>query len=364
MEPCGAPETLSIEQALAKQNNAIDAVTDVEQVVLLDSFGRVIAESIIAPINVPRFDNSMMDGFALKAADSQQPLKIVSQVPAGHSFCHTLSRTAKPLKFSTGAPLPNGADAAVIMQEETSTENTLLICNTKVKVGQCIRKAGEDIEMGTILVTKGTVITAAHLSLLASVGVTSVNVFRKLKVAILATGDELVEPATPLTSGKFTKVIKPASIAMLQKLPVEILDFGIVKDDLEEIRQAFRQASQTCDWIISSGGVSVGDADFVKQILREQGNRKLLKVAIKPGRPYAFGRVGDAWFSGLPGNPVSSFITFMQSRFTITAETLWCKNIQHHKSTKQYWIFLSRAAQGELSFKEQSCGIHQTASYG
>jgi molybdopterin molybdotransferase len=301
---------MPIEQALRKQNELIKAISDVDQVDLADAFKRIIAEDVTAPLNVPGANNSAMDGFALKAEDSAQPLKIVAQVLAGHPFSGQI-QNGEAVRIMTGAPVPAGANA-VIMQEETRIEEDTLFCKADVREGQCIRKAGEDIQEGSIVLPKGTLITAAHLSLLASIGVAKVKVFRKLKIAVLATGDELVIPGNPLSPGEIYESNRTGLIAMLQKLPVEVVDFGIVKDNLEETRNAFQQASRECDWVISSGGVSVGDADFVKQVLGELGEINFWKVAIKPGKPYAFGKLGNAWFSGLPGNPVSCFITFMQ----------------------------------------------------
>ena len=237
-------------------------------------------------------------------------MKIVAQVLAGHPFSGQI-QNGEAVRIMTGAPVPAGANA-VIMQEETRIEEDTLFCTADVREGQCIRKAGEDIQEGSIVLSKGTLITAAHLSLLASIGVAKVKVFRKLKIAVLATGDELVIPGNPLSPGEIYESNRTGLIAMLKKLPVEVVDFGIVKDNLEETRNAFQQASRECDWVISSGGVSVGDADFVKQVLSELGEINFWKVAIKPGKPYAFGKLGNAWFSGLPGNPVSCFITFMQ----------------------------------------------------
>lgn len=310
MSHCETPGLMPIEQALAQQNERVHPITETEDVALAQAYGRIIAQDITASINVPGIDNSAMDGFALKAHESNKPLSIVAQVFAGHPYKKTLQE-GETVRIMTGAPVPEGADA-VIMQEDTVVNDGVLTCKAEVDKGQCIRKAGEDIRSGSVVVARGTRLTAAHLSLLASIGIANVSTFRKLKIAVIATGDELVLPGNQINDGEIYESNRTGLMAMLQKLPVEIIDLGIVKDDLEATRSAFQNASKQCDWIISSGGVSVGDADFVKQVLDEIGEVSFWKVAIKPGKPYAFGRLGTACFSGLPGNPVSSFVTFAQ----------------------------------------------------
>lgn len=325
MSHCDFPGLMPIKHALELQNDIINVITDTTQVPLDKAANRILAQDVVATMQVPGEDNSAMDGYAIKTADSKAPIKIIGEALAGHPFSGEL-QTGQGIRIMTGAPVPIGADA-VIMQEQTQVTDSTLICQADVKVGQSIRRAGEDIGHGSIIVKQGEQLSAAHLSLLASVGISEVEVYRKLKVAVMATGDELVLPgAGPLQPGQIFESNRAGLIAMLRKLPVDIVDFGIVPDDLDATRQAFLQASRDCDWVISSGGVSVGDADYVKQVLDEVGNIDFWKVAIKPGKPYAFGTLGQAYFSGLPGNPVSSFVTFLQlvlPSLTILSGATW-----------------------------------------
>lgn len=310
MSHCDFPGLMPIEDALAQQNAHITPLSEIQRVSLTEASNRVLARDIIAPLQVPGADNSAMDGYALRAKDCNLPLDIVGEALAGHPYTGQL-KPGQAIRIMTGAPVPAGADS-VIMQEQTKVTATELVCNAPVRQGQCVRKAGEDIERGSTIVKQGECLNAAHLSLLASVGIAEVEVIRKVKVALLATGDELVLPGQSLTGGQIFESNRSGLKAMLQKLPVDIVDFGIVPDDLEATRATFVKASAECDWVISSGGVSVGDADFVKQVLDELGKIDFWKVAIKPGKPYAFGSLGNSYFSGLPGNPVSSFVTFLQ----------------------------------------------------
>jgi molybdopterin molybdotransferase len=198
------------------------------------------------------------------------------------------------------------------MQENTEiVGNEIEFKQIPIK-GNSVRKAGEDIQQGQIVVTQGTLLKAAHLALIASVGVAKVTVTRKLKVALIATGDELTEPHQALEPGAIFESNRFALKALLKDFPVEVIDLGIVKDNKPSLRSAFAKADHNCDLVISCGGVSVGDADYVKDILTELGNINFWKVAIKPGKPFAFGRLKKSWFCGLPGNPVSSFVTFEQ----------------------------------------------------
>lgn len=310
MSHCETPGLLPIEQALQQQNAQLSPITETESIAIAEAHGRIIAEDIRARINVPGADNSAMDGYAIKAYESHKPLKIVGQALAGHPYEKTLQE-GQAVRIMTGAAVPKGADS-VIMQESTMQNDGVLTCTKNVTHGQCIRKAGEDIKANSIVVSNRVKLTAAHLSLLASIGVPKVTVFRKLKVALIATGDELILPGNELKDGEIYESNRTGLMAMLSKLPVDVIDFGIIKDSLVATRNIFLKANEQCDWIISSGGVSVGDADFVKQVLDELGEVNFWRVAIKPGKPYAFGQLGKAWFSGLPGNPVSSFVTFMQ----------------------------------------------------
>jgi molybdopterin molybdotransferase len=211
----------------------------------------------------------------------------------------------------TGAVIPQGADS-VVMQENTETKDGLVIFKQIPKPGNSVRKAGEDIQQGNVVVTKGTKLTPAYLALIASVGISEISVIRNIKVGLIATGDELTLPGQPLTDGGIYESNRYALSALLKTFPVVLFDFGIVKDDKNDLKATFEQAGSHCDLILSCGGVSVGDADYVKEILDDLGSINFWKVAIKPGKPFAFGQLGNACFCGLPGNPVSSYVTFEQ----------------------------------------------------
>ena len=310
MSMCDSPGLLAVEKALAQQLAQISPLQDIEVVDLKDAAGRVLAEDVESELNVPPHDNSAMDGYALRSSDAANPLQIVGQSLAGHAFDGQISEN-QAIRIMTGSPLPEGADT-VIMQEQADVMGNVVLCQKIPKQGDNIRRKGEDIQQGAVVVSKGTKLAAPHLSLLASIGQSAVTVYRKIKVAVMATGDELVVPGEELKSGQIYESNRIAIISILEKLGCNVVDSGIIPDELNATRNAFASASVNCDWVITSGGVSVGDADFVKPVLEELGQINFWKVAIKPGKPYAFGKLGNAFFSGLPGNPVSSLVTLIQ----------------------------------------------------
>jgi molybdopterin molybdotransferase len=213
------------------------------------------------------------------------------------------------IRIMTGAVIPIGADS-VVMQENTEIRDNSVVFKQIPELGNSIRKAGEDIQQGQVVVNKGTKLTPAYLALIASVGIAEISVTRLIKVGLITTGDELTPPGQPLSEGAIYESNRYALSALLNTLPVVLFDFGIVKDDKVDLKAVFEQAGSHCDLVLSCGGVSVGDADYVKEILDEIGTINFWKVAIKPGKPFAFGQLGNAIFCGLPGNPVSSYVTF------------------------------------------------------
>lgn len=323
MTSCNAPGLRPVEDAIQSQLNLVQPITETEQLDITQALNRIVATDIHSPINVPPIENSSMDGYALAFSDVQtlqnntQALEFecIGESLAGHPFQGELGAN-QCVRIMTGAVVPKGANT-VIMQENTrrleNNKHTHILLTTPPKAeGQSVRRIGEDIEQGTVVIPQGTRLNAAHLSMLASIGVATVPVYRKIRVAVLATGDELTPPGTPLPPGAIYECNRVGLIAMLSKLNVDVLDLGIIADTPSAIRAAFERATESCDWVLSSGGVSVGDADYVKVVLDELGKIDFWKVAIKPGKPYAFGQLGDTFFSGLPGNPVSSFVTFHQ----------------------------------------------------
>ena len=285
-----------------------------EKVTLLAALDRVTAEPVISPINVPSFNNSAMDGYAVRLSDINQSklLPLATTIFAGDDISNLNWPIGTCLRIMTGAPVPDEAEA-VVMQEQTESTAAGIKFPYEIKSGSNIRYIGEDSKQGSVVVDKGTRLTIARLSNLATLGIAELTVFSKLKVAIFSTGDELSDIGNPLTnnsaiydSNRFTLKL------LLTQLNCQIIDLGIIADDPNLIKQSLETASKLADLVITSGGVSVGDADYTKTALAELGEINFWKIAIKPGKPFAFGKIGDALFCGLPGNPVSTLVTFYQ----------------------------------------------------
>lgn len=310
MDFCDVPGLLPVETALAYMQSLLEPVTETEQVDLMSAKNRVLSAPLISSVNVPPADNSAMDGYALKALDLNQgtALQLVGTSLAGQPFTGTLT-SGQCVRIMTGAVIPGGADC-VVMQEKTRPQGQDIFFDCTSTSGENIRYTGEDILRGSEVIPAGTQLTAAHLSLIASIGIDSCQVTRKIKVALLATGNELTSPGQSLKPGGIYESNRYALKALLENAGADVLDLGIVEDTPAAIKKALEKANQTCDLVLTSGGVSVGDADFVKQVLEEIGEINFWKVAIKPGKPFAFGKLSKAWFCGLPGNPVSSYVTF------------------------------------------------------
>lgn len=285
-----------------------------QKVSLFDALDRITAIPIISPINVPGFDNSAMDGYAVRLSDIQQTktLPLASAIFAGDDISNLQWPEGTCLRIMTGAPVPIEADA-VVMQEHTEQSDLGIRFLKEIKAGDNIRRCGEDVKKDSITVATGTKLTLPTLSTLATLGISEVTVFNKLKVAIFSTGNELTPIGMPLSgngtiydSNRFTLKL------LLTKLNCEIIDLGIIPDDPTQIKQALVTASNQANLVITSGGVSVGDADYTKTALEDSGQINFWKIAMKPGKPFAFGQIGHALFCGLPGNPVSTLVTFYQ----------------------------------------------------
>ncbi len=301
---------ISLEDALATMLAQIVPVAETETLSLVTAPGRITATAVISPIDVPPFANSAMDGYAVRLVDIQEgkPLNIAGKAFAGAPFTGEWPG-GSAIRIMTGAPVPDGCDA-VVMQEETEKVGEAVFIRADVVKGQNIRLAGEDIVAGASVLVPGVRLGAAELPLLASLGVAKVEVKRKLRVAVFSTGDELQPVGQPLAAGQIYDTNRFAVQLMLNKLGCEVIDLGIIPDDRAALRAAFMQADEQADVVISSGGVSVGEADYTKAMLEELGEISFWKLAIKPGKPFAFGRLQNSWFCGLPGNPVSAALTF------------------------------------------------------
>jgi molybdopterin molybdotransferase len=312
---CSEPRLLPLEDALARMLDAVTPLADTESVALALSLDRILAEPVAAAIDVPAQDNSAMDGYALRAQDAGQPLRLIGTALAGHAFAGTVT-AGTCVRIMTGAPVPAGADC-VVMQENTQASGEQIEIRQLPRAGENIRRRGEDIARGRIVLAAGHRLGPVDIGLIASLGIAHLRVWRRVRVAILSTGDELAAPGQPLAEGQIYDSNRHAIAAMLQRMGADIIDLGVIRDDPAAIGTALQRAACDADAVISSGGVSVGDADYVKDTLARLGSVGFWKVAIKPGKPFAFGKLGNgrgghAWFFGLPGNPVSSVVTLHQ----------------------------------------------------
>ncbi|HJV73734.1 MAG TPA: gephyrin-like molybdotransferase Glp [Noviherbaspirillum sp.] len=312
------PNALSVASAQRIIRDSVTPIQTVEKVALRSALGRVLAQDIVSPINVPQHDNSAMDGYALRSADlnATQPvtLQIAGTALAGTGFSGTVG-AGQCVRIMTGAVMPAGCDT-VVPQEltENALETSVTLLPGVVRAGDNRRLKGEDLEAGKPALLKGKILRPADLGLLASLGVAEVPVQRRLRVAFFSTGDELRSIGEPLDEGCVYDSNRYTLHGMLTRLGCDIIDMGVVKDDPAALEAAFRTACENADAVITSGGVSVGEADYTKQMLAKLGDTAYWKINMRPGRPMAFGRLTSngrsAWLFGLPGNPVAVMVTF------------------------------------------------------
>ena len=303
---------MPLDTALTQMLTRITPLNATDTVPLLQAFSRVTAHDLVSPLNVPGFDNSAMDGYAVRLADLTEgaALPVAGKAFAGQPF-DGVWPAGTCIRIMTGAPVPEGCEA-VVMQEQTEQTDNGVRFTVEVRSGQNIRRRGEDISAGAVVFPAGTRLTTAELPVIASLGIAEVPVIRKVRVALFSTGDELQLPGQPLGDGQIYDTNRLAVHLMLEQLGCEVINLGIIRDDPHALRAAFIEADSQADVVISSGGVSVGEADYTKTILEELGEIAFWKLAIKPGKPFAFGKLSNSWFCGLPGNPVSATLTFYQ----------------------------------------------------
>jgi len=390
------PPMLTAQQALDHLLSHAKPVSETETLAMQSALGRVLAQSVNSLVDVPPLDNTSMDGYAVRTADTHTPgqtLTIAQRIPAGSMGTQIEPGTAA--RIFTGAPVPPGADA-VVMQEDCSTPEGAshqVQVNIAPTSGQWIRRRGEDLTAGKTALTAGTFLRPQELGVAASAGLTHLNVKRKVRVAAFFTGDELSLPGEPLKPGGIYNSNRDTLLACIKSLGCDATDFGIVPDSLDATKETLRKASKDHDLIITSGGVSVGEEDHIKPAVSAEGRLDLWQIAIKPGKPLAFGAVrksdssksnavgtetaAETWFIGLPGNPVSSFVTFLlfvrpfilnlQGRdaglpqsYPMRADFDWLKADRRNE-----FLRVKINAQGGLDlFSNQSSGVLTSASWG
>ena len=308
------PALLTVDKALQRIKQSITPLAQSEQIPLPKLLDRVLAEDVRSPINVPPYTNSAMDGYAIAGASlpdkNEKSFKLSGTVFAGKpldkpvpdNFC---------ARIMTGGKMPEGTDT-VIMQEHVQVNGDDILIGSNHTQGQNVRHAGEDVTQNEVVLRAGKRMTPADIGLLASLGIEQATVRPQLKVAFFSTGDELAPLGTPLKPGQIYDSNRYTLHAMLSHFGAQILDYGVIKDNRQEVEQAFSAAAAKADVLITTGGVSVGEADFVTETLNKLGQVNFWKIAMKPGRPLAYGKINDCYFFGLPGNPVSTMVTFYQ----------------------------------------------------
>lgn len=307
------PNSMPVEQARQLIRQFLAPVKEQQTIPLREAWKRTLAADVRSPMNVPPHNYSAMDGYAVGHADlANAPcrLKLIGSAFAGRPFAGHVA-AGECVRIMTGALIPLGCDS-VIMQEHIKVDGDMIEVGAGHRRGQNIRLTGEDIKKDSIVLQRGKLIGPAEMGLLASLGFSEVNVYRKLKIAIFSTGDELRQPGTSLGEGQIYDSNRYSLIGLLSDLGAEIIDLGNIRDDKDSIRATLQQAAAQADVIITSGGVSVGEADFIKDLLAEMGEVVFWKLAMKPGRPLAYGKIGSCHFFGLPGNPVAVMVTFLQ----------------------------------------------------
>ena len=312
------PELLPVAEALRRIDAQTESIAETERVGLRDALGRIAAEPVVSPMNVPGHRNSAMDGFALSGADlpsqGTRRLRVLGTAWAGRPFAGDVPAGCA-VRIMTGAVMPAGTDTVVMMEqvEEHAADGVgAVVIGAGQRHGQNVREAGEDIAVGARVLAAGARIGPAELGLLGSLGIAEVEVRRRLRVAFFSTGDELRSIGEPVAPGEVYDSNRYTLYGMLSRLGVEMIDMGVVRDEPDAINDAFLEAARRGDAVISTGGASTGEADYIGETLSRLGEVRFWRIAIRPGRPIAFGRVGDAVFFGLPGNPVAVMVTFYQ----------------------------------------------------
>ena len=306
-----SPAGLSVPQGQQKILETISNVSLTEKVAINQAYGRVLASDIVSPINVPQHTNSAMDGYAIRGDDlDRESYTIVAEVMAGHSFDEEL-QTGQAVKIMTGAPTPLSADTVVMREQAIEKDGLVSFPEAKISHGQNVRMAGEDLSIGQPVFTAGTRIEAPEMGMMASLGFGECSVRRQVKVGIFSTGDEVQDPGNAQQPNSIYDSNRYTIMGMLQKLGCEIVDYGIIEDDEQKMVAVLHSASLETDMVLTSGGVSVGDADYIKLALDKLGEINFWRINMRPGRPLAYGKIENKPFFGLPGNPVAVMVSFI-----------------------------------------------------
>ncbi|KJF80955.1 bifunctional molybdopterin-guanine dinucleotide biosynthesis adaptor protein MobB/molybdopterin molybdotransferase MoeA [Photobacterium angustum] len=305
---------LSVTQGREKILEQIKPLHNSESVNLHQALGQIVAHDILSPVNVPQHTNSAMDGYAISGDDiERESYHVVGQVLAGHSYDKPLEH-GEAVRIMTGAPVPQGADTVIMREQAAQKGDTVTFDKTmgNIKAGQNVRQAGEDLALGQIAVASGTTITAPELGMVASLGIDKITINKPIRVAIFSTGDEVQQPGETQKQNCIYDSNRYTLYALLTNLGCEVIDLGIIDDNEASLEKTLTQASTKADLILSSGGVSVGDADYIKTVLNKLGKINFWRINMRPGRPLAFGTIGNVPFFGLPGNPVAVMVAFLQ----------------------------------------------------
>ncbi|MDK9774391.1 bifunctional molybdopterin-guanine dinucleotide biosynthesis adaptor protein MobB/molybdopterin molybdotransferase MoeA [Vibrio sp. B181a] len=306
-----SPAFLSVVQGQEKILSLVNTVAETEACKIEDAYGRVLADHVVSPVNVPQYTNSAMDGYAIRGDDVERSsYQVVAEVMAGHAYDQPLE-VGQAVKIMTGAPTPINGDTVVMREQASQDGDTVTFNGASIKTGQNVRQAGEDLAIGSDVFTAGTRLASPEMGMIASLGFGEANVFRKLKVAVFSTGDEVQAPGTEQKANSIYDSNRFTIMGMLEKLGCEILDFGILEDNEQLMIEALENASAQADVVMTSGGVSVGDADYIKLALDKLGQIDFWRINMRPGRPLAFGQINNKPFFGLPGNPVAVMVSFI-----------------------------------------------------
>lgn len=352
--PQGKKPMLPFQQALSQLLEAVSCKQKVQQQPLQQALGWVLAEDIVSPLQIPAYTNAAMDGYAFRYSDAiaEPLLTLVGQSLAGHPYQGPLPPGCC-IRIMTGAKLPAELDTVVMQEQVVQQGPDKIQLNGQPKPGEHVRLAGSEISPGAVVLKKGQRLGPLQLGLAATLGYATLPVYQQLKVGLISTGDELVAPGLPLAQGQLYDSNSVVLAAMLKRLDVVVTDYGWLADEPVQLKAAFAKAAAEMDVLITSGGVSVGDADYTRQVLTELGNVNFWQVAIKPGKPFAFGQIGYCWFFGLPGNPVSAVLTFDQ-----LAQPALRKLAGEHWQGPQYFTAKAAAAfskkPGRLDFQRAS----------